>query len=239
MTKSMPLPWQNPAPAKPARERLTVEAIVDAAYAVLDRDGFDKLSMRAVAQDLGVAVSSLYAHVANKEELLHHMWVRSFEDQDIPEPTDDPDEWVERLRQWAYGLRDSLRSHRDMARVSMGQNPFHPASMPYMERMMVFLRSGGLPENLIIGAGDYLSTFAEGFVYQEQVWEERLRRLSDEDRERVDAGMREYFAGLDPHEYPNMSSLGAKMAEISDQGLRYKGGVDLIVDGLAAHMKRG
>src|ERR1044071_8708810 len=88
-------PWERPRkrPA-PARVPLNRERIVDAAYEVLDREGLDRFSMRMVAAELGVAVSALYVHVANKDELLELMYQRLFEQVELPEL--DPPRWGER-----------------------------------------------------------------------------------------------------------------------------------------------
>ncbi|GLZ75822.1 transcriptional regulator [Actinorhabdospora filicis] len=239
MSKQRPMSWLSTGADKPPRERLSVPTIVEAAYAVLDRDGFDKLSMRAVAAELGVAVSSLYAHVANKDALMHQMWVRSFLDSYIPEPTEDREEWTERLRLWARSTRAGLRSHRDLARVSMGQTPFSDESLPLLERTMAFFRSGGLPEELVMGAGDFMSTFIEGFVYEEQVWEERMNSVSPSERQAMVDEVREYFERLDPELYPNMSRLGPVVMRNMLNDDRFDRAIEIFIQGLLAQANRG
>lgn len=51
-------------------EPLTKERVVDAALAIVESDGVAGLSMRALSEKLGVAVTAIYWHVGNKEELL-------------------------------------------------------------------------------------------------------------------------------------------------------------------------
>lgn len=53
--------------------KLTAAAIVDAAIDVADRDGLGALSMRRIADELGVGAMSLYRHVADKDTLLQAM----------------------------------------------------------------------------------------------------------------------------------------------------------------------
>ena len=55
--------------------KLTVALIVDAAIAVADRDGMGALSMRRIADELGVGAMSLYRHVAGKDTLIEEMTV--------------------------------------------------------------------------------------------------------------------------------------------------------------------
>ena len=57
----------------PTREPLTKERILQAAVALADQGGVDSLSMRKVAQELGVVPMALYKHVANKDEMLDGM----------------------------------------------------------------------------------------------------------------------------------------------------------------------
>lgn len=53
--------------------KLTLDAIVDVAIDVADCDGLSALSMRRIADDLGVGAMSLYRHVADKTTLLQEM----------------------------------------------------------------------------------------------------------------------------------------------------------------------
>ena len=57
----------------PQREPLTKERILQAAVALADEGGVDSLSMRKIAQELGVVPMALYKHVANKDEMLDGM----------------------------------------------------------------------------------------------------------------------------------------------------------------------
>ena len=59
--------------AAPPRAPLSKERVLDAAVALADEGGVDALSMRKIAQALGVVPMALYKHVANKNELLDGM----------------------------------------------------------------------------------------------------------------------------------------------------------------------
>ncbi|WP_448221712.1 TetR/AcrR family transcriptional regulator [Gordonia iterans] len=54
----------------PPAARLSRDTIVDAATALIEREGIDRLSMRRLADDLGCRPMSLYHHVPNKAALL-------------------------------------------------------------------------------------------------------------------------------------------------------------------------
>lgn len=53
-----------------ARSSLTREEVLDTAAALLKRHGPQALTMRALAAELGTAVTSIYWHVGNRESLL-------------------------------------------------------------------------------------------------------------------------------------------------------------------------
>ncbi len=67
---------------------LDVAVVVDAALAIADTDGVDKLSMRALAGRLKVTPMAIYHHVRNKEELLDLIAdesLRALIDLDVPD----------------------------------------------------------------------------------------------------------------------------------------------------------
>src|SRR5438477_11242985 len=55
------------------RTQLTRERVVAAGIELADRDGIESISMRKLAQELGVEAMSLYTHVHNKDDLLYGM----------------------------------------------------------------------------------------------------------------------------------------------------------------------
>lgn len=77
--------------------RLTAAAIVDAAVVIADRDGLNALSMRRIADELGVGAMSLYRHIADKDALMAAMAAEV--GSRFPYPVDsDPDlPWRQRV----------------------------------------------------------------------------------------------------------------------------------------------
>lgn len=76
--------------------KLTAAAIVDAAIEVADRDGLDALSMRRIADELGVGAMSLYRHIADKDALLVAMAAEA--GRRYPYPVLDTRKWTWRER---------------------------------------------------------------------------------------------------------------------------------------------
>jgi AcrR family transcriptional regulator len=72
-----------------------------------DRGGIESLSMRKLAQELGVEAMSLYHHVANKDEILDGLVDIVFGEIALPSGSD----WRSAMRQRAVSARQALRRH--------------------------------------------------------------------------------------------------------------------------------
>ncbi|GAA3425190.1 TetR family transcriptional regulator ActII [Streptosporangium nondiastaticum] len=233
MSDELPtLPWERPrGRTRPPRIPLTRDRIVEAAYVVLDREGYDRLSMRMVAAELGVAVSALYAHVSSKDELLELMYSRFFADMDLPDP--DPERWREQLRDYARAALAKLRSHRDLARISMGSVPFKPEMLPHMDAILGVFRAAGLPDRVAGAAGDVLSTFVDGFALEESMWQDRYRATDEPTWQGMREALERYFAELPPERFPHLTALSHSMLGRSNDE-RFDLGVEIIIRGLAS-----
>ncbi|MEV4091964.1 TetR/AcrR family transcriptional regulator [Streptosporangium saharense] len=243
MSDELPaLPWERTRRRTgPARIPLTRDRIVEAAYTVLDRVGYEKLSMRQVAAELGVAVSALYAHVSSKDELLELMYLRMFRDWELPAP--DPDNWREQIRQYARTGRTRLHEHRDMARIAMTGFPFSAEALPHLEQLLAVFRAGGLPDHLAGAAGDMISTFMNGFAFEESVWEDRQEEVDESPRDQpvserswteIRETLERYFRELPPDRFPNLVGLADVMLQRTNDE-RFDLGIEIIIRGLASY----
>ncbi|MFC0598824.1 TetR/AcrR family transcriptional regulator [Streptomyces palmae] len=239
-----PSPWERErsarASAAPARAPLSRERVVEAAFVVLDRQGLDGLSMRQVAAELGVAVSALYAHVNSKDDLLELMYARLFDGFRVPDP--DPERWQELVRDYARFGRQRLLAHRDMARISMAHAPFTAELLPHVEALLALFRTAGLPDRIAAEAGDLISTYIDGFVLEEGVWQDRAGRHDGdgaspdrpEGHQMVD-DMQSYFASLPAEDFPHLRALaGLMVTESADE--RFDVGLEIILRGLASYL---
>src|SRR5437899_2025785 len=91
----------------PGRERRNRTRVLHSAIELADQTGFDGLSMRKLAEQLGVVPMALYKHVADKDELLDGMVDLVFAEVDVPTDVD----WKTAMRVRATSMRDALRRH--------------------------------------------------------------------------------------------------------------------------------
>lgn len=83
--------------------------IVAAAVRIADAEGVDAVSMRRLADELGVATMTPYSHVASKDELLDLMRDAVAAEMILPEPI--PADWREALRAIALRTRNAFEAH--------------------------------------------------------------------------------------------------------------------------------
>ena len=72
---------------------LTADELFDTALRLVDAEGIQALTMRRLADEVGVEAASLYHHVANKDALIDGMLVRMRSEVRIPDPL--PTDWIE------------------------------------------------------------------------------------------------------------------------------------------------
>jgi AcrR family transcriptional regulator len=83
--------------------------VLSAAIALADRGGFESLTMRKLAKELGVEAMSLYNRVASKDDLLDGMVDRVFGEIEPPSTGGD---WKAAMRKRAISTREALGRHR-------------------------------------------------------------------------------------------------------------------------------
>jgi AcrR family transcriptional regulator len=204
-----------------ARPRLTRERIVEAALGVVDARGLDALSMRAVGDALGTGPASLYAHVADKDELLALLVERIVAELELPEP--DPDHWQEQLKAMVRALHSGLLTHDDLARAALAEVPLGEGGLRFTERLLEILRLGGLPDQVVAYGSDLLMLYAVATAYEEAARDDGYV-----------ADVRAYRGALPADRFPHLAALGGLLGA----GERFEFGLDVLVTGLAAYGRR-
>src|SRR3954465_4895075 len=110
-----------------ATTRLSKEGVVAAAIELADRDGLAALSMRRLAQHLGVDAMSIYYHVRDKDTLLAEMADAVV--ARIGETSTNREGWAGQLRELIMAARATMLRHPWAARVLEGRDQPTPAVM--------------------------------------------------------------------------------------------------------------
>jgi len=130
------------------RGSLSPELILDAAEAVAAQ-GFDALTMRAVAARLDAVPMALYNHFATKEQLVDALLDRVLMRFVPAEPTDD---WIEDLRVFARAHRRLLVTHPWAVAPLFSQPNPGLGAVRIGEHVLGILKRGGLIDDLAVAA---------------------------------------------------------------------------------------
>ena len=132
------------------RGRLDQEAVLQAAEALVDRDGYDALTMTSLAAELEARVSSLYNHVANLEDLRAEIQVRAMEllGKHVRRAAMGH-AGADGLRVLSHELRAFARAYPQryaaITRAPINRDAFFGAAGETIEALAVMVRSAGLP----------------------------------------------------------------------------------------------
>jgi AcrR family transcriptional regulator len=223
--------------ARPTQRRssrsLSRDAIVDAALRVLDAEGLDAVTMRRVADELGTGPASLYAHVADKDEMVAAVYDRVMAEVEIPDPID-PARWQEQLKDVARSARATYGRHNDIARAGLGTIPTGEGALPLMNAMVGVLIEGGVSETVASLSVDILGLYLTATAYEESL--DAFPAGDAEASEQFHAELNAFFASLPREKYPYLLALAGPLTE-GDGDHRFEFGLDLLVRGIASTVK--
>lgn len=141
-----------------ATNPLTEDAIVDAALAIVRRDGVGALSMRALSRELGVSAMAAYYYVANKQQLLDLVAARALSRILTTELGAEP--WPVRLRILIDRIDAALREHRGVGDVLLDR--MHSTQRGVMRAIMELLSEAGFSDTDVVKAYAMIHTYLFG-----------------------------------------------------------------------------
>lgn len=147
--------------------KLDREVILEAALALLDEVGMDKLSTRLLAERLGVQQPALYWHFKNKRALLDAMnseILHRAHGRKLPLPGET---WDGFLRENAHSFRRALLARRDGARLHAGSEP-DPGDLDMVEAQLAAVVNLGVPATQAMTLLIALGRYTVGCVLEQQ-----------------------------------------------------------------------
>lgn len=217
------VPWWPVRRRDRARaEPVSAEMVVDASLAILRSGGIEALSMRKVAAELGVSVSTVYWWAGNKEQLL--ALVVDEVHRGITLPADDAGApWDERLRAYAEQTYAVYRAHTFVLPMIVGGVLTGPHTLDVVECGLAILASAGFSHDDAVAAQAALAALILGFLPRtpgdaprDEVWTQG-HRLEEADATR----------------YPTVVAA-APMLHDADDVARFRFALDVFLAGLAA-----
>lgn len=217
------------------RSPLTRERVLRTAMDLADRDGLDALTMRALADELGVEAMSLYYHLPNKSAILDGVVEVAFEEierevggLDAATAGADPSTWTAALRERILGARRVLLRHPWVPVVMESRATFGPTMARYVDGIVGLMRAGGLSHDLIHHSLHALGSRMYGFVQE--------LGPDDSSSTPTDPAEVEAMAALAPN-------LAAMLAEVAhddpdstlgwcDDQTEFEFGLDILLEGI-------
>lgn len=208
---------------RPKSPLLTSERIRTSALEIIDGEGLEALSMRRLADALGVRAASLYNHVATKEALLHELADGVMSTVDT---SGFAEHWTTGLERWARSYRAALAAHPNLVPFMASGPARRETALSRADAVHGGLTSAGWPPRYatMIGAstkylvvGSAMGSFAGGFVDDAEVYDERFPHLGQAHR------LREHAAEIDADSFELalralVDGLRAQFAQLGASG---------------------
>jgi AcrR family transcriptional regulator len=140
------------------------DRVLDAALAVAEREGLERMSMRLVARELGVSAMALYRHVRDKDDLLDGLVGRMLGELQLP---DESHPWDQRLRMLAGEVRALAKRHPGLFVLLLQRRAVAAEATRAREAELLALRDAGLDRHAAERLERLLSTVVMGFAYSE------------------------------------------------------------------------
>jgi AcrR family transcriptional regulator len=204
---------------------LSRDEILRAALAVADEGGFESLSMRALAQQLGTAPMSLYRHVTNKEDLLDGMIDVVF--SEVPFRSDG--NWKSAMRQRAVSIHEALRRHPWAIGQMESRGRAGPANLRYHnDTMACLLEDAGFSFPMAVHAYSVMDSYIYGFAQQEKTLPGDIPAEAEARRDAVLEEHPDYA-----EKYPYLVQIPIELRKINyDYSQEFEFGLDLILDAI-------
>jgi AcrR family transcriptional regulator len=203
--------------------------ITETALQLLNEVGLKELSMRRVADALGVKAASLYYHVKDKEELLELLADYISAEIEWLEPTA---RWEERLLGWAGSFRRALQRHRDAVDIFHASLAVGTNRLLQIEKLFETLHVAGFDDEEIPWVAGMIKNYVTGCVAEEARVSVQMQRGGGATEEEA----HEAFLALPRDTFPTLSRLAAITTKPDWDG-EFAYGVQVLLDGLHARLK--
>ncbi len=209
------------------REVLSRERALQAAVELADSDGLAAVSMRKLAQNLGVEAMSLYYHVPNKASILDGMVDIVFGEIALPEPGMS---WRPAMRERAESMRNALSRHPWALTLMESRVDPGPNTLTHHDAVTGCLLQSGFTIAQAAHTVALLDSFIYGFALQEMT----LPFDSSNQAEVID----EITAKVSPTDYPNLMRMAREHVTKPGYsfGDEFEFGLAIVLAGIEDHV---
>ena len=212
------------------REHLTRPRVVSAALAIVDRDGLEGLTMRALGRELSVDPMAAYHWFPDKAAILQGVAEAILAEIELP-GADDGASWLDVAAALGRVYRATLLRHPKALPVASTQPVMTPRGFELIERTSAALVAGGLRPGAALEAINTIAAFVIGAA----VVEAGVTPGSEPVEHDTIMGA---YANIDPGQFPTMvAAMSEATAILSDDELQFETAIDALVRGLEASFR--
>ena len=142
------------------RTPLSRDRVVEAALELVDAEGPDALTMRALGRALGVEAMSIYEYTSGKDELVQAVMERLLEELELP--TSGHPDWKQRVRDVVGAWLRLAERHPKAFPLLYRERPFFPRDLYFPEEIYDALRQAGFDEPATVTAYGAIALFVNG-----------------------------------------------------------------------------
>lgn len=207
---------------------LSREQILRKALQLADAEGIEGLSMRKLAQALGVQAMSLYNHVTNKDDILDGMVDLVVSEIEVPELALD---WKTAMRRRSHSAYQVLLRHPWATMALMSRMNVGPAMLRYIDATLGCLMEAGFDDEMADHAWNAIDSHIYGFTLQELNFPVEATEYANMAGQFIDK--------IPATQYPYMNRLTQQVIAGKYDGLHdFEFGLDLLLNGLDALRQR-
>jgi AcrR family transcriptional regulator len=227
--------WVRPRRAKRDQPTLTRDQIVDAALELLDAEGLDGLSMRRLGTRLNSGATSVYWHVANKDELLELALDRVMGEVGVPGP--DAGGWRAAVDGYARALRAMIHRHPWTVPLFGAQPMIGPNATRVLDEVIAAFDGTGLTGMALDNAMSLIADYVIGAAGSEASWQGAHGTATGEDWMRALGPYLAEIAERHPRLTAHIKDVWVRdTADVVEQRFDY--GLSCVLDGIAARLPR-
>src|SRR6478752_6481590 len=207
------------------RVPLSRDRVLAGAMTVADAGGIGALTIRSLAQELGVKPMSVYHYVAGKDEIIDSIVDLVYSEIDLPIAGAD---WRTEMIRRANSARQVLTGHPWATALLQSRLHPGPATLRHHNAFIATLREAGFSVELTAHAFALIDSYVLGFALSENA----LPIHGPDSVADTAASMMHFF---DAEAYPSLREFTMEhiMRPDYDFGKEFRYGLDLILDGLA------
>jgi AcrR family transcriptional regulator len=206
-----------------ARPPLDRQQVIAAALIRLDTDGPEGLSLRRLAEDLGVTPMSLYWHVEDKAQLMELVGEAILAEIELPPREGD---WKQQLRDVHRAMFDVFLRHPNSTDILIGRARFGSGGIAAFERILTILLDAGLRPEAAFDAYQSLYLFSLGFMATST----RTPEFIEGQRQGL-----AYMLSLPEDRFPSIRAVAPVIGRRSPDAA-FEVGLDVVIEGIAGRL---